>query len=87
MEFNNIMNIVSGKESRYERRGQCDQCGICCRQESCKYFNGKTCDIFGSPDRPLKCKLFPANPPILFDTCGYYFVDKLDDRMLGVKEV
>ena len=78
---------------RYKRQGQCNRCGECCLNENCEHFqmgNPVTCKIFNSPDRPLKCKLFPEMPPIpkQFKECGYYFLDTWEDnRIVGVKEV
>ena len=64
---------------RYERRGECLRCGLCCLKEECEHlvFKGKvaTCLIHDDPDRPLKCKLWPEMPPLPFDDCGYSFLD------------
>lgn len=77
---------------RYDRRGKCVRCGHCCLNENCEHFeiigDLANCKIIDSLDRPLKCKLFPEMPPILFDTCGYYFLDKWENnKKLPVGEI
>lgn len=72
--------------------GQCNRCGACCIAEKCKHLLVKdgiaTCLIFDSPNRPDYCKMWPNNPPILFKTCGYYFIDTWENnKKLGVREV
>lgn len=87
------MVAIAGGMPRYVRKGKCNQCGQCCLNEKCdhlflKQSDGKYyCRIYNSKDRPRKCKLFPANPPIIFENCGYYFIDKVDNRRLGYKEI
>jgi len=88
-----IIDFVSGKKQRYERRGECIRCGVCCREEECKHFvdavDGEyaTCLIFGSLERPSKCTDFPYAPPIVCKICGYYYMDLLEDKELGYKEI
>jgi len=69
---------------KYERKGECNRCGSCCQNEDCEHFDSEgektTCKIFGSTDRLLKCSLFPELPPILFEKCGYYFLDKWENN-------
>ena len=53
--------------------------------ENCEHFEvgePATCKIYDSPDRPLRCKLFPEMPPIPreFEKCGYYFLDTWEDN-------
>jgi len=84
---------------RYKRQGQCIRCGVCCLTEGkdggpCKYLKlaggGKqaSCLLINHPERPQKCKIFPQAPPILIDTCGYYFLDTWEeDRIVRVREV
>ena len=71
---------------RYERGGECRRCGACCAGEGCEHLlvgdDGATCAIVDSPDRPLKCRLFPAAPPIVFRGCGYFFLDRWDDNRI-----
>jgi len=46
-----------------------------------------TCKIHDK-ERPSKCGWFPEAPPIIFEKCGYYFLDTWEDnRIVGVKEV
>ena len=66
---------------RYMRTGSCIQCGACCLNENCPHLkkreDGKfDCLIHDDPNRAEKCKIFPANPPIIFKTCGYEFRDR-----------
>lgn len=74
------------KKRRYERAGKCNRCGKCCMNEDCEYFkieeNIATCLIHNDPNRPLKCVIYPYGPPIIFDTCGYYFIDTLDNNKI-----
>lgn len=44
----------------------------------CKHFErdsgGKgSCKLFGKPERPLACILFPTSEKELLEGCGYYF--------------
>jgi len=52
-------------------------------------MNGKiaTCKIHDSSDRPLKCKLFPEMPPIVFSQCSYTFFDEWENRILKAGEI
>jgi len=81
------MIAIAGGMPRYIRKGKCNQCGACCLNENCEHLifleNGKAfCNIHNKPEHPLKCRIYPANPPINFNTCGYYFVDKTDNRTI-----
>lgn len=71
-------------QPRYKRRGQCNRCGWCCEYSNCEYLskkNGKAiCKIYN--DRPLKCILFPQAPPILTETCGFYFLDTWENNRI-----
>jgi len=91
MDLGRIIDIAEGKEQRYLRKGQCNRCGKCCIEENCECFEIVDgigiCKIYDKPNRSEKCKLFPANPPIIFEECGYYFVDKIDGRVLKAHEV
>jgi len=86
MQVEKIINMISGKTPRYIRKGECRRCGACCLNENCQYLkftNGKaTCLIHNSKYRPNKCKTFPQLPPIIFKTCGYYFIDRIDGRII-----
>lgn len=91
MDVEKIIAIASGRESRYIRKGGCLRCGQCCSGEDCKNFkydgNCATCKIHDDIKREEKCRIFPANPPIVFKNCGYYFIDKITGKKLGYKEV
>lgn len=77
----------------YSRRGKCLQCGKCCLSENCDHLylnssDGKYyCRIHNSKEYPIKCRLHPQAPPILIEGCGFYFYDKINDKILGVHEV
>ena len=68
---------------RYLRKGKCNHCGWCCVQEGCKdlvYVDGKyLCGLFYSDKRPLKCKLYPDDPPVKNPECGYYWLDRWEN--------
>lgn len=74
-------------ENRYERRGECCQCGWCCDNEDCEYLHyvddKAICIIhpilIGVEIRPPKCENFPQAPPILNPRCGFHFVDVWED--------
>ena len=61
------------------RRGQCSNCGACCKLPNvCKFIktdgDGKTyCAIY--PIRPLNCRKYPrtVSEHITTDVCGYRF--------------
>lgn len=76
---------------RYSRHGECIQCGKCCLTENCEYLSWEddkaVCLIHDDPGYPEKCKLHPQSPPILIEGCGYYFIDDIENRRLGVHEV
>ena len=88
-----VIEYLSGKKQRYERRGQCVRCGVCCLKEECEHFvdahdgQSATCKIFGKPERPSKCTDFPYAPPIMVESCGYYYYDHLEERVLKCKEM
>lgn len=70
-----------GKEKMYkhfERKGECKQCGICCIPENCSHFikikSGGICAIHES--KPKECHIFPIHPNLLYEGCGFYFIDK-----------
>lgn len=73
---------------RYKRKGKCNNCGACCLHEDCEhleFLDGKAIckihpSIIGGELRPPKCPNFPQAPPILFELCGYYFVDLWEDN-------
>ena len=69
---------------RYIRKGHCIRCGWCCLNEDCEHFefDGKTatCKIYDSPNRPIRCILYPDMPPLLHKGCGYYFIDLWEDN-------
>jgi len=72
---------------RYVRRGECKKCGSCCVNEDCEHFDFPLCTIHDK-ERPDKCGWFPQAPPIIFEKCGYYFLDTWEDnRVVGVKQV
>jgi len=67
-----------------QRRGQCIQCGACCKLPNvCPFLksNGDGriyCRIY--PLRPLNCRKYPRTPSehITADTCGFRFEDGED---------
>lgn len=75
-------------KKRYKRMGKCARCGACCLVEDppCPHlsWDGKKaiCKIFGKPERFERCKIFPANPPIPFESCGYYFLDMWENNKI-----
>ena len=61
------------------RRGQCTNCGACCRLPNvCKFIktngDGKVCCAI-YPIRPLNCRKYPRTKSehITCETCGYRF--------------
>jgi len=70
---------------RYIRQGKCIRCGWCCAQEDCEHLKMEddfaTC-LIHEEDRPLRCNLYPANPPIIHPGCGYYFLDTYEDNKI-----
>ena len=81
------MIAISNGMQRYIRKGECLQCGACCLHENCDNFiflknDNAFCNIHIDKDRPEKCKIYPANPPLNFKSCGYYFIDKTDNRTI-----
>jgi hypothetical protein len=66
------------KRPRYLRKGKCNRCGWCCNYRVCpdhlRFVDGKAvCLIYSK--RPAECKRFPQAPPILVESCGFYFLD------------
>ena len=92
LHLQKMIAIVNGM-SRFKRKGKCVQCGTCCLNEDCEHLiffknNQKAiCNIHSDKERPKKCTIYPANPPINFDTCGYYFIDIIDNERLKVGEI
>ena len=94
-----IRYAIALKQSgrRYSRQGQCNRCGQCCMHEGadggpCEHLikegDTYTCLIHDDPNKPKKCGLFPELPPILFKTCGYYFIDNWNNnKVLRYMEV
>lgn len=85
-EYNSI-DITS---PRYERMGECNQCGTCCIEENCEYLtwkDKKAICIIHEENRPEKCVQFPANPPIVFRKCSYVFRDRWENKILKAGEV
>ena len=74
--------LIDITKPRYELRGECSRCGECCINENCDYLEMKNeiaiCLIY--KDRFERCRLFPANPPIMFKNCSYYFWDKWEKK-------
>ena len=82
-----VIQMNTGVKPRYKRMGKCIRCGACCVNEDCEHLvfldNGKAfCKIHNSKNRPDKCKTFPQLPPIIFKTCGYYFVDLIERKII-----
>jgi hypothetical protein len=77
---NPIKNVIP----RYKRQGECNRCGWCCQLENCKHLKivdgFATCMIYDDKKKPLKCSLYPANPPIMHEKCGYYFLDLYENN-------
>lgn len=69
---------------RYIRQGKCNRCGWCCDYHGCsdvKRIDGKAiCTIYEK--RPLRCVVFPEAPPILIESCGFYFLDTWEDNRI-----
>ena len=92
-QVEHVLKIMRGELPRYKLVGECTRCGACCEAEDCEHFsrdvNGVAgCAIFGQPGREEKCTDYPYNPPVIFKTCGYRFVDTLEgDRVLDVHKV
>ena len=78
---NFLLKSVQLPDKRYERYGECNQCGDCCDNEDCEHFIDRKCAIFGDPDRPLKCTLFPEVPNHPFKRCSYYFLDRFEQEI------
>jgi len=84
-----LVAVFDIHKPRYERMGKCLRCGICCIGEDCEHLlmndSKATCVIHDDPNRPMKCILFPANPPIVFEGCGYYFLDLWENKRIVTK--
>jgi hypothetical protein len=86
-----MIRIVSGKEPRYERLESCARCGRCCAGIECEHleYDGEglaVCAIYDSPDRPAFCDEWPIGPPVMFDTCGFRWRDRVDGTDLDPDE-
>lgn len=76
--------VVRVGDSVYRRTGQCRKCGQCCNsrvlgaswEARCRFQrdDGK-CGVFGRPERPTACYLFPLTPGDLerVNGCGFSF--------------
>ncbi len=64
------------KENPYMRKGECKECGTCCRLPiPCLFFYGGRCLIHKR--RPKQCREFPDGPgQLVSHKCGYYFEKK-----------
>jgi hypothetical protein len=88
-----VFQLIDYSKLRYNRGGGCKRCGKCCLNEDCEHLQFEedgtaTCLIFGKPERPKRCILFPQLPPIIIEGCGYYFIDKWEkNHRLGYMEV
>jgi len=68
---------------RYVRMGKCNRCGWCCEYRGCEHLSydedeKAVCNIY--ENRPQECRVFPEAPPILTETCGYYFLDTWENN-------
>ena len=68
---------------RYKRQGKCNRCGWCCEYHGCPDIsydeNYKAiCTIYNK--RPKRCIVFPEAPPILYEGCGFYFLDTWENN-------
>lgn len=82
-----VIEMISGTKPRYKRMGKCVRCGSCCLNENCEHLifldNRKAyCKIHKNKNRQEKCKIYPSNPPINFEKCGYFFIDLADNKIL-----
>jgi len=84
-------DLIDITKPRYRRIGECNRCGECCINEECRHLSIDdgiaTCTIYRKWNREKKCRVFPANPPIVFKKCSYKFYDTWEDRIIGVGEV
>jgi len=90
MKSEENISIIDITKPRYERLGECNQCGACCIGEGCEsltWKDGKAFCKIHEERRPDKCVLFPANPPIVFKGCSYIFRDKWENKILKAGEV
>ena len=75
---------------RYTRKGKCNRCGWCCQQENCEHLqmgNELATCLIHEKERPLRCSLYPDAPPIIYDKCGYYFLDTFDNNKIVKRKV
>jgi len=79
---------------RYERKGECNRCGWCCLQEDplCPYLKKEndgiyTCIVYDEKEKYVRCGMYPSNPPIVHEECGYYFIDTWDDNKIVKRKV
>lgn len=77
------------KGPRYIRKGKCNRCGDCCKNEECENLrwegNTACCSRHNSMEggaQQEKCVVFPEAPPIVFSRCGYFFVDTWEDNRI-----
>lgn len=56
--LNRASSIYFDYDMVQEHQEFCAKCGNCCKGLNCEYFNGRTCDEYGS--RFDACKEFPA---------------------------
>ena len=81
-------DVIIHKRPRYIRKGKCNRCGWCCLQEEppCPHLikEGEKyrCSIYNDKNKPMRCNLYPGNPPILHEPCGYYFIDIWEDNKI-----
>jgi len=82
-------DLIIHKSPRYIRKGKCKRCGWCCLREDPPYSYLKkeddtyTCTVFDDKDeRDVRCGLYPGNPPIVYELCGYYFIDTWEDNKI-----
>jgi hypothetical protein len=88
-------NNIALPSPRYIRRGSCKNCGMCCANEDCDSLvvsNGRsTClihpSITGKEGRPSKCPSYPQAPPIIYKSCGYYFYDTWNNKIVRPGEI
>lgn len=74
--------VIDLKRPRYIRKGKCNRCGWCCEYRVCDHLTYEDgvaiCGIY--EDHPGECQRFPQAPPILTETCGFYFLDTWENN-------